>query len=110
MLHNVRVEKRKCTHNLSAIKAAMGSSASLRRTMVAARDAGALGMDASAVVEVIQALRYPADFDKSATAHHDSKQWHDSYKPKVGRRVLYLKFTVDDDGAFLLTSFKEADI
>jgi hypothetical protein len=34
--------------------------------MTAARDAGALGMDAAAVVEVIQTLRYPADFDKSA--------------------------------------------
>ena len=46
MLHTTQVEKRKCTHELDAIKAAMGSSASLRRTMVAARDAGALGMDA----------------------------------------------------------------
>lgn len=66
-------------------------------------------MDAVAVVSVIQALRYPTDFDKSATAHHNSKQWHDSYKPKVGGQVLYLKFTVVDEGAFLLTSFKEAD-
>ncbi|MDR3423903.1 MAG: type II toxin-antitoxin system MqsR family toxin [Alphaproteobacteria bacterium] len=105
----VGVEKRKSTHRLDAIKAAMKSPATLRRTMVSARDAGALGMDAAAVIGVIQALRYPADFDKSATAHRNAKQWHDSYKPKVGRRTLYLKFTTDEDGAFLLTSFKEAD-
>jgi hypothetical protein len=65
-------------------------------------------MDAASVIAVIQALRYPADFDKSATAHHDPRRWHDSYKPTVDGRVLYLKFTVDDEGQFLLTSFKEA--
>jgi GR25 family glycosyltransferase involved in LPS biosynthesis len=32
----------------------------------------------------------------------------DSYKPVVDQRTLYLKFTVDDEGKFLLTSFKEA--
>ena len=71
-------------------------------------DTAALGMDATAVVEVIQGLRYPADFDKSATAHHNQQRWHDSYKPIVGKRTLYLKFTIDDEGKFLLTSFKEA--
>jgi hypothetical protein len=75
---------------------------------VATRDASALGMDAAAVAAVIPALQYPADFDKSATAHNDARQWHDSYKIIVNRRTLYLKFTVDDEGNFLLTSFKEA--
>jgi len=87
---------------------ALASPATLNRTKVATRDASALGMDAAAVVAVIQALRYPADFDKSATAHHNPQQWHDSYKPVVDQRTLYLKFTVDDEGKFLLTSFKEA--
>ena len=63
-------------------------------------------MDAEAVVAVNQALIYPRDFEKSATAHHDSRQWHDSYKPMVGGRLLYLKFTLDETGEFLLTSFK----
>lgn len=102
------IEKRRCTHDLTAIKRSFASVATLNRTKVAARDAAALGIDAAAVVAVIQALRYPADFDKSATAHHDPRQWHDSYKPVVGGRTLYLKFTVDDRGKFLLTSFKEA--
>ena len=101
-------EKRRLTHDLAAIKAAFASPATLNRTKVAARDAAALGMDAAAVVAVIQALRYPADFDKSATAHHDSRRWHDSYKPLVEGRRLYLKFTLDDEGRFLLTSLKEA--
>jgi hypothetical protein len=101
-------EKRRLTHDLAAIKAAFASPATLNRTKVATRDASSLGMDAADVVTVIQALRYPADFDKSATAHHDPRQWHDSYKPVVDGRTLYLKFTVDDEGKYLLTSFKEA--
>jgi hypothetical protein len=101
-------EKRRLTHDLAAIKAAFASPATLNRTMVSARDAATLGMDAAAVVAVIQALQYPADFDKSATAHHDPRQWHDSYKPVVNGVTLYLKFTLDDEGKFLLTSFKEA--
>ena len=101
-------EKRRLTHDLAAIKTALASPTTLNRTKAATRDATALGMDAAAVAVVIQALRYPADFDKSATAHHDPRQWHDSYKLVVDRRALYLKFTVDDEGKFLLTSFKEA--
>ena len=101
-------EKRRSTHDLAAIKAALSSAARLNRTLVSARDAAALGMDAAAVVAVIQALRYPRDFDKSATSHHDHRQWHDSYKPVVEGVPLYLKFTLDDKGDFLLTSFKEA--
>jgi hypothetical protein len=109
MFHNVAMtEKRRFTHDLAAIKAALASPATLNRTKVATKDASALGMDAAAVVAVIQALQYPADFDKSATAHHNPRQWHDSYKPVVDQRQLYLKFTVDDEGNFLLTSFKEA--
>jgi hypothetical protein len=101
-------EKRRLTHDLAAIKAAFKSPSTLNRTLVSARDAAALGMDAADVVKVIQALRYPADFDKSATAHHNPRQWHDSYKTVSGDRRLYLKFTIDDEGRFLLTSFKEA--
>jgi motility quorum-sensing regulator/GCU-specific mRNA interferase toxin len=101
------MEKRRCTHDLAAIKAAFSSGAVLRRTKTSARDAAALGMDSEAVVAVIQALN-PRDFEKSATAHHDARQWHDSYKPLVGERTLYLKFTLDETGRFLFTSFKEA--
>ena len=101
-------EKRRSTHDLPAIKAAFATTASLHRTKVSTRDAAALGMDAAAVLAVIQALQYPADFGKSATAHHNPQQWHDSYKPMVDQRTLYLKFTLDDEGKFLLTSFKEA--
>jgi motility quorum-sensing regulator/GCU-specific mRNA interferase toxin len=101
-------EKRRPTHDLTAIKVAFASASTLRRTRVSANEAAALGMDAAAVVAVIQRIQHPRDFDKSATAHHNPRQWHDSYKPIVGGVRLYIKFTVDDEGKFLLTSFKEA--
>src|SRR3546814_5760070 len=102
------MEERRGTHVLAAIKAALASAGTLNRTKVAAGDESSLGMEAEAVVAVIQALRYPADFDKSARSHHDAQRRHDSYKPLLGQCRLYLKFTVDDEGRYLLTSFKEA--
>ncbi len=92
---------------MAGIKSAFAEPAALNRTKVALLGAAALGMDAAAVVAVIQGLG-AGDFDKSATAHHDHTIWHDSYKPNVGGRILYLKFTLDDQGQLLLTSFKEA--
>lgn len=103
-------EKRRRTHDLVAIQAAFASPETLNRTKVSVRDAAALGMDAAMVVAVIQALRYPADFEKSSTAHHNPRQWHDSYKLVIDGRTLYLKFTTDDEGKLLLTSFKEVEL
>ncbi len=107
MLHHEAVEKRVRTYSLADIKSAFADAARLNRTKMSIRGAAALGMDAAAVVAVIQGLQ-AADFDKSATAHHDHTRWHDSYKPTVEGRPLYLKFTLDDEGKLLLTSFKEA--
>jgi motility quorum-sensing regulator/GCU-specific mRNA interferase toxin len=64
-------------------------------------------MDDGEVVAVIQPLTH-ADFEKSATSNFNHKVWHDVYKPNVGGRKLYVKFTLDDRGKLLLTSFKEA--
>ena len=64
-------------------------------------------MDDSEVVAVIQALTL-ADFEKSMTSMTNHKIWQDVYKPKVGGRTLYVKFTRDAKDALFLISFKEA--
>jgi motility quorum-sensing regulator/GCU-specific mRNA interferase toxin len=64
-------------------------------------------MDDSDVVAVIQALTL-TDFEKSMTSKADHRIWQDVYKPSVGGRTLYVKFTLDAKGALLLISFKEA--
>jgi hypothetical protein len=42
------------------------------------------------------------------TSIADHRIWQDVYKPQVGARTLYVKFTLDARAAPLLISFKEA--
>jgi motility quorum-sensing regulator/GCU-specific mRNA interferase toxin len=74
---------------------------------VSRQGADELDMDDSEVVAIIQALTRE-DFEKSMTSMADHKIWQDVYKPKVGGRTLYVKFTLDARQALFLISFKEA--
>jgi motility quorum-sensing regulator / GCU-specific mRNA interferase toxin len=89
------------------LKAAFADPACLNRSFASRQGADELGMDDSEVVAVIQALIL-SDFEKSMTAMADHKIWQDVYKPKVGGRTLYVKFTLDAQQALFLISFKEA--
>jgi motility quorum-sensing regulator/GCU-specific mRNA interferase toxin len=77
----------------------------LNRTMTAADGADDLGMHEQAVVDVIASLT-AADFDKSMPSEINPAIRQDVYKPVVGGRELYVKFTLDARGALLLISFK----
>jgi len=101
------MEKLKQHYALADIKAAFADPSGLNRSFVSKQGADDLGMDDSAVVAVIQALTL-ADFEKSMTSMADHKVWQDVYKPKVGGRTLYVKFTRDAQDALFLISFKEA--
>jgi motility quorum-sensing regulator / GCU-specific mRNA interferase toxin len=100
-------EKRKPHYDLAAVKSAFADPATLNRTYSSRLSATAMGMGDSGVVAVIQALS-STDFDKSMTAYADHTVWQDVYKPVIGNRSLYVKFTLDAEGALLLISFKEA--
>jgi len=78
----------------------------INRTMTAADGAEALGMDEHAVVDVIAGLT-ARDFDKSMPSEVNPAIWQDVYKPIIGGRELYVKFTLDTRGELLLISFKE---
>jgi motility quorum-sensing regulator / GCU-specific mRNA interferase toxin len=93
--------KRKPDHDLANIKSAFANPERLNRTNTAMQGADALGMDHDAVVAVIQGLS-PGDFDKSMTSIANHRVWQDE------GRELYVKFTLDSQGALLLISFKEA--
>jgi motility quorum-sensing regulator / GCU-specific mRNA interferase toxin len=101
------MEKRKPHYALDTIKATFADAASLNRTFVSKQGADELDMDDYAVVAVIQGLS-PRDFDKSMTSLADHRVWQDVYKPSVGGRTIYVKFTLDARQAPLLISFKEA--
>jgi MqsR (Motility quorum-sensing regulator) toxin of toxin-antitoxin system len=74
--------------------------------MTAAEGAEDLGMDEQAVAAIIGGLTMQ-DFDKSMPSNLDRAIRQDVYKPTVGGRELYVKFTRDAQGELLLISFKE---
>jgi hypothetical protein len=61
-------------------------------------------MDEQAAADVIAGLT-GSDFDKSMPSELDHSQ--DVYKPIVGGRSRYVKFTVDTRSDLLLISFKD---
>jgi len=101
------MEKLKPHYGLAAVKAAFADASSLNRSFVSKQGADELDMDDAAVVAVIQGLS-ASDFDKSMTSMADHRGWQDVYKPSVGGRMLYVKFTLDARQALFLISFKEA--
>ena len=101
------MEKRKPHYDLAAIKRALADITKINRTYSSKQGADELDMDDTDVVEVIQGLK-KEDFEKSMTSVTDHKVWQDVYKPVVGDKTLYVKFTVDAQKQFLLISFKEA--
>ena len=101
------MEKRKPHYPLGEIQAALADVKKLNRSFVSKQGADELGMDDEAVVAVIQGLSHK-DFEKSMTSMADHKVWQDVYKPRIGGRTLYVKFTLDARQAPLLISFKEA--
>jgi motility quorum-sensing regulator / GCU-specific mRNA interferase toxin len=64
-------------------------------------------MDDTTVVGVIQAL-LATDFEKSMTSYANTRVWQDVYRPTVGGKELYVKFTLDASNNLFLISFKEA--
>lgn len=99
------MEKNKAHYSLDAIKAVFSNPQSLRMSVSAILSMNSLGMTAKDVVAVIQSLRY-RDLYKSMTSYRDHRIWQDVYHIKYNELVLYLKFTVDNEG-YLIISFKE---
>ncbi|KCV62241.1 type II toxin-antitoxin system MqsR family toxin [Bordetella bronchiseptica] len=88
---------------LPALKALVHAG-QVRATFSALSGAAALGLDFSAMVEIVLALT-PRDFHKSMTTHADHRIWQDVYCPVTAMGAVYLKLTVLD--GVLIVSFKE---
>ncbi|AOB25969.1 type II toxin-antitoxin system MqsR family toxin [Bordetella bronchiseptica] len=88
---------------LPALKALVHAG-KVRATFSALSGAAALGLDFSAMVEIVLALT-PRDFHKSMTTHADHRIWQDVYCPVTAMGAVYLKLTVLD--GVLIVSFKE---
>jgi motility quorum-sensing regulator / GCU-specific mRNA interferase toxin len=99
------MEKRRAHYDLETIKAEFSTVAGLRATKTARDCAFRLDLTLEDVVGIIASIER-RHFYKSMTNQHDSRIWQDVYHVPAAGLVLYVKFTVDDEG-HLLISFKE---
>lgn len=99
------MDKKRPTYNLEDIKEAFSSEDLLRITRTARKSVIEMGLRDSDVINVIQGLG-GSNFYKSMTSYQDHRVWQDVYHAKYGELILYLKFTIDPEGFFVL-SFKE---
>lgn len=74
-------------------------------SVTALRDAIGLGLTRHDIVSVIQGLT-TKEFYKSMTSERDHRIWQDVYHANFRGFAMYVKFTVDDEGYFLI-SFKK---
>ncbi len=102
------MEKKKPAFVLAEIKRAFAGVKNLggATTASAFRGAQEAGLSRDEMITVIQALR-PAHFYKSMTTYADVQRWQDVYHAQFQDVELYLKFTRQPDGTYLLLSFKE---
>jgi motility quorum-sensing regulator/GCU-specific mRNA interferase toxin len=101
-------EKRKPTFDLATIQSEFCEVQSLRLTNSAQKGAFAVGLATlEAIVDLIQTITRE-HFYKSMTSYADHRIWQDVYHVPFEAVVLYVKFTVDDDGHFLI-SLKRKD-
>ena len=100
------MEKLRPTHDLDAIKAAIGSPETSAITRTALSDALSLGFSRAAIAAAIQGIRRPM-FYKSMTTLRDHRTWQDVYHVPADGQVLYVKFQADVVTEFRVMSFKE---
>jgi motility quorum-sensing regulator/GCU-specific mRNA interferase toxin len=99
------MEKRRPHYDLRSIQAAFTSTRALHISRTAQDNALSLGITLGDIVDIVQRIERQ-NFYKSMTSLRDPRTWQDVYHVKWRDFVLYVKFTVDSHGYFII-SFKE---
>jgi motility quorum-sensing regulator / GCU-specific mRNA interferase toxin len=100
-------EKRKPHYDLAAIQTQFVRPEGYRITVTAQNFAfGVLGLDREGVVALVCSVQR-SHFVKSMTSFADYRIWQDVYHLPFEDMVLYVKFTKDKDGFYLLISLKD---
>lgn len=99
------MDKRKPHYRLDEIKLIFSAVDYLRMGTTALITMNELNFTAEDVVRVVQSLKV-SDFYKSMTSYRDHRIWQDVYHKRYQNIVLYIKFTIDDEG-YLILSLKE---
>ncbi|GIK97518.1 MAG: mRNA interferase MqsR [Alphaproteobacteria bacterium] len=101
------MDKRKPHYSLAAIKKQFREPKGFRITVSAQDFAfGALGLERQGILDLVQSVE-TREFYKSMTSYGSSSIWQDVYHVRYEDSVLYLKFTKDTDGHYLLISLKD---
>ena len=101
------MEKRKPHYSLDAIKKQFRGPKGFRITVTAQDFAfGVLGLDRQGIIDLVANVR-DSQFHKSMTSYRRSSVWQDIYHVAHEGVVLYVKFTQDTDGFYLLISLKD---
>lgn len=98
------MEKRTPTYDLEGIKGA-ARDGSLNVTFSANQTVFRMGAKVEDLFQLIQALSIREHFYKSMTSYADHRIWQDVYHVEWCEVMMYLKFTIDDNG-YLVVSFK----
>ena len=98
------MEKRKPHYDLLTVQSAVRLRGADAFTATALIGAQAMGLEIAQAIEVVCSMSR-SDFYKSMTTHASSKIWQDVYHVEWREVMMYLKFTIDDNG-YLVVSFK----
>jgi len=101
-----KMEKRRPSYDLQAIKLAIGALDKLAMIVSALRDASSLGFDRAKIVATIVGIDQRMFF-KSMTTFADPRVWQDVYHVPARGLTLYIKFQGDIVTEFKIVSFKE---
>lgn len=91
-------------YNLANIKEAAKDDL-LGVTFTANQKLYAMGGTREELFQLIQTLSIREHFYKSMTSHADHRIWQDVYHIEWRQEMMYLKFTINDEG-YLVLSFK----
>lgn len=101
------MEKRTAHYSLDEIKAAVLARGVHCFTGTARAGFVELGLSEAEALAVVQSITRH-DFNKSMTTHQDHRVWQDVYKPLTRCGRAYVKFTLREDGAIVI-SFKACE-
>ena len=101
-------EKKSPTYDLASIQVVFSTVAGLNVTGSALDSASVLGLTRADMVKIIQSIQR-SHLHKSMTSHKDHRVWQDVYFVPYQEISLYIKFTLNEVGNFLLISFKEQE-
>lgn len=102
------MDKYRQAYSLEAIKKAFSNPEQLggNITLSAFSSAQEVGFTTEDIIKAIQMLKQN-NFYKSMNSYADYKIWQDVYYLTYQGVKLYIKFSIKENGKFLLLSFKE---